>query len=107
MAVLPDGPGVQEAEDMEAYRALDLNHDDQHSLLTNSSLLFTGVLLTHPRIGANLLGPRGSLRESKRKASPFRAGIRAVGLIVTPAVDGSTGVPTSRNAVFDGTTASP
>ena len=61
MAVLPDSPGVQDAEDVEAYRALDLNHDDQRSLLTNSSLLFTGVLLTHPCIGANLLGPRGSL----------------------------------------------
>ena len=61
MAVLPDGPGVQDAEDMEAYRALDLNHDDQRPLLTNSSLLFTGVLLTHPYIDANLLGPRGSL----------------------------------------------
>jgi len=42
MAVLPDGPGVQDAEDMEAYRALDLSHDDQRSLLTDSSLLFRG-----------------------------------------------------------------
>ena len=92
---------------MEAYRALNLNHDDQRSFSTNCSLPLTGMSLTHPRIDANLPGPRGSLRESKRKALPFRAGIRAVGLIVTPAVDGSTGVPTSRNAVFDGTTASP
>ncbi|PSQ12163.1 hypothetical protein BRC99_05570 [Halobacteriales archaeon QS_7_69_60] len=73
MAVLPDGPGVQDAEDMEAYRALDLNHDDQRSLLTNSSLLFAGVLLTHLCIDVNLLGPRGLLLSGVQISTNRRA----------------------------------
>ena len=61
MAVLPDGPGVQDAEDMEGLPRARPEPRRSALFVDQQFATIQRVLLTHLRIDANLPGPRGSL----------------------------------------------